>query len=72
MWSGNSSPVKCAESFETEAHQDVFEVCFNHLAVGGTAFVVLIIILGFYWLYQKRKRQQGLPALTSRMETKSK
>ena len=53
MGSGNSSPVERAESTETEVHQDVFEVRFDHLAVEGTAFIFLVVVLGLYWLYQK-------------------
>ena len=53
MGSGNSSPVKQAKNV------DMFEVRFDHLAVGGTAFVFLFSILGLYWLYHKRQRNKN-------------
>ena len=59
MGSGNSSPVGCAKTVETEAHQNVFELRFDHLAVGGTAFIVLLIVLGLYWLYHQRWRNKS-------------
>ena len=59
MGSGNSSPVKRAESVETEAHQDVFEIRFDQLAVGGSAVLFLIVALGLYWMFWKRKKNRG-------------
>ena len=59
MGSGNSSPVKGAESVKTEAHQDVLEIRFDHLAVGGSAVLFLIVALGLYWMCRKRKRNRG-------------
>ena len=58
MRSGNSSPVGRTKTVETEAHQDVFEVRFDHLTVGGTAFIILIVLLGLYWLYRQRRRNR--------------
>ena len=59
MGSGNSSPVRRAESVETEAHQDVLEIPFDHLAVGGPAVLFLIVALGLYWMFKKRKKESG-------------
>ena len=56
MGSSNSSPVKQAKSVKTEAHQDVFEIRFNHLALGGSAVVFIIVALVIYWLFQKSKK----------------
>ena len=58
MGSGNSSPVKQAKSVETEAHQDVFEIRFDHLALGGTAAVFIIVALVIYWLFRKRQKNR--------------
>ena len=55
---GNSSPVGRAESAETEAHQDVFELRFDHLALGGTAVIVIIIGCGLYCLYRQRRKRK--------------
>ena len=58
MGSGNSSPVKRAEVVETEAHQDMFEVRFDHLAFGGTAAIIIVACVILYWLYRKRKKNR--------------
>ena len=57
MGSGNSSPVKQARNVETEAHQDVFELRFDHIAMGGTLFVVLALLL-VYWCLHRRKMKR--------------
>ena len=59
MGSGNSSPVKQAKSVETEAHQDVLEVRFDHLALGGSAVFFILVALGLYWMFRKRKKNRG-------------
>ena len=58
MGSGNSSPVKRVEVVETKAHQDVFELRFDHLAFGGTAAVIVLLSILLYWMYRKCKRNQ--------------
>ena len=44
--SGNSSPVGHAKTVETEAHQDAFELRFDHIALGGTATILLVVARG--------------------------
>ena len=58
MGSGNSSPVKQARNVETEAHQDVFELRFDHIAMGGTVFVVLMALLLVYWCQHRKKMKR--------------
>ena len=58
MGSGNSSPVGRAKTVETVAHQDVFKLRFDHLAFGGTAVVAIIIGIGLYCLYQRKKKRR--------------
>ena len=55
MGSGNSTPVEKAESVETEAHQDLFEIRFDHLALGGTAVILLLFAVAVYWLCRQRR-----------------
>ena len=57
MGSGNSSPIGRANSVETEAHQDVLEIRFDHLAFGGTTVIAIVILLAIYWAC-RRKRQR--------------
>ena len=58
MGSGNSSPVKQAKTVETEAHQDMFEIRFDHLAWGGTAFFIIILALAFYWSCKSMRKRK--------------
>ena len=54
MGSGNSSPIKRAHSVETEAHQDLFELRFDHLAVGGTTILLIGILIAIWWMCKRR------------------
>ena len=56
MGSGNSTPVKQAQQVETEAHQDLIKLRFDHLALGGT---VTLIIIASILLYLLCKRQRS-------------
>ena len=58
MGSGNSSPVGRAKTVEMEAHQDVFELRFDHLAFGGSAVIAIIIGFGLYCLYHQRRKRK--------------
>ena len=65
MGSGNSSPVKQARNVETEAHQDVFELRFDHMAMGGTVFIILMALILAYWC-RHRKKMKRLKRQTQR------
>ena len=58
MGSGNSVPVERARTVETEAHQDVFELRLDHLAMGSTAILILVMLFLIYWCRQKRKSKR--------------
>ena len=58
MGSGNSTPVQHAKTVETEAHQDVFELRFDHLAFGGTTLLVLAALIGLWLCRRHAKRRQ--------------
>lgn len=45
-----------AKSVETEAHQDLFELRFDHLAVGGSAIILLLAALALRWMLRKHRR----------------
>ena len=60
MGSGNSSPVEKAGSVETEAHQDVFELRFDHLAVGGTTILAICILVLVLWLCRRRNKRERI------------
>ena len=55
----NPNTVERAAIVETEAHQDVVELRFDHLAVGGTAFLFLLVVMLLYWMYKKRQRNKA-------------
>ena len=58
MGSGNSAPVERAHSVETEAHQDVFELRFDHLAFGGTTVLLLAAMVGLCWFCPRRNKHR--------------
>ena len=58
MGSGNSTPVQHAKTVETEAHQDVFELRFDHLAFGGTTLLILAALIGLWFCRRRAKRRQ--------------
>ena len=58
MGSGNSVPVQKASTVETEAHQDVFELRLDHLAVGTTALLFIILLFLIYLCRQRRKARR--------------
>ena len=68
MGSGNSTPVEKANNVETETHQDLVEIRFDHMAFGGTVALIVIMVLLFYLLRLRRKlhrtkrRLDGQPA----------
>ena len=74
MGSGNSAPVEKAQTVETESHQDVFELRFDHLAFGGTSILLIAAAIGLCWLCRcrnKRKqcRKQGQAACQCQQST---
>ena len=58
MGSGNSATVERAHSVETEAHQDVFELRFDHLTFGGTTVLLLAAMVGLCWLCRRRNKRR--------------
>ena len=58
MGSGNSAPVERAQTVETEAHQDVFELRFDHLAFGGTSILFLAALIGLCWFCRRRNKRR--------------
>ena len=57
MGSGNSSPVEHARSVETETHQDVFELRFDHFVFGGTTVLLLAAAVGLCWYCRQRNKK---------------
>ena len=71
MGSGKRSPVGKAQTVETEAHQDVFEVRFDHLAFGGTSIILIAAAVALCWHCRrknkkKRQRNRGQSCQSSR------
>ena len=58
MGSGNSTPVQHAKTVETEAHQDVFKLRFDHLAFEGTTLLILAALIGLWFCRRRAKRRQ--------------
>ena len=58
MGSRNSSPVEHARNVETEAHQDIFELRFDHLAFGGTFILILAASIALCWYCRKLDKRQ--------------
>ena len=58
MGSGNSAPVERARTVETEAHQDVFEMRFDHLAFGGTSLLLIAAGIGLCWYCRRRNQKK--------------
>ena len=58
MGSGNSTPVQRAKTVETEAHQDVFELRFDHLGFGGTTLLIVAALIGLWFCRRRAKRRQ--------------
>ena len=58
MGSGNSSPVERAQTVETEAHQDVFELRFDHLIFGGTSVLLIVAGVGLCWYCRRRNKKR--------------
>ena len=58
MGSGNSAPVERARTVETEAHQDVFEMRFDHLAFGGTSLLLIAAGISLCWYCRRRNKKK--------------
>ena len=58
MGLGNSTPVENARFVETKAHPDMVELRFDHMALGGTITLMIIIMLIAYLLRQRKKLRQ--------------
>ena len=63
MGSASSNPIKKAEKVEVDHHNNLFEIRFDHLAVGGTFIVIFLILLLIYKIIKKRcsKHQSANP-----------
>ena len=55
MVSESSTPVEHTQTVNTETHQDVVEICFDHMAFGGTVALVIIFALLLYLLRLRKK-----------------
>ena len=60
LWDqATASPVKNTRQVEAEYHQDLIELWFDHLAVGGTALIMPFAIIILYLICKKRSTARG-------------
>lgn len=61
MGGSNSTPVKQAERVESSSHQDLFEIRFDHLALGSTFMLIVLIAIAIYVLCRRQKKYKAKP-----------
>ena len=61
MGGNNSTPVKQAERVESSSHQDLFEIRFDHLALGSTFTLIVLIAIVIYVLCRRQKKNKAKP-----------
>ena len=73
MGSASSNSIKKAEKVDVDHHNNLLEIRFDHLAVGGTLIIVFCILLLAYKLIKKRcsKRTSTNPISPSAYNTRA-
>ena len=57
MGSSSSTPIENAKAVNNETHQDAVEIRFDHMALGGTVTLILLLGLLFYFHYARLRRK---------------
>ena len=65
MGSSSSTPIKQAEKVESDQHNNLVELRFDHLAVGGTAIMIIFAAIVAYCCMKRKKAKSSSTQLAT-------